>query len=340
VALAAELPAALPVKATPPAPPPPSWWSGFVELDGESFLITPSGGALIPHGSASFSAGLALSLYKNPTGIINDFSVGLFLDTDWSGHFSGYWAGGGPSANGALFQTVLGLNQSVTFEKYWTLGNTFYNVISNDSQTKPAFAGCVGAACAALTNFSGYPALVWDELKLTLNDSFTGWPITFNPYVTWYYEMQSINIHGISAACVGACAVNDYQFFLGMTPTIDLHKYWGIPVTLKAPTYVTVGPSSFWNAAPELVGPSSGSLGVFTTGLTAIVPLSFMAPQFGHWFAKVGFQWYDVINTAMQNGNAFSVVSTSLPPGHQCAATSSSNCSSIFIGYGGVGVAF
>jgi hypothetical protein len=220
------------------------------------------------------------------------------------------------------------------------LANTFYNAVSNDVQTKPAFPGCVGVACAALTNFSGYPTLVWDELKLTLNDSFTGWPITFNPYVTWYYELQSISIHGVSAACVGACAVNDYQFLVGMTPTINLQKYWGIPVTLKAPTYVTVGPSSFWNADPLLFGESSGSVGAFTTGLTALVPLSFMAPQFGHWYAKVGFQWYDIINTAMQNGNAFSVVSTSLPLQHQCAATSSQNCSSIFIGYGGVGVAF
>ena len=34
----------------------------------------------------------------------------------------------------------------------------------------------------------------------------------------------------------------NYDFFIGMTPTIDLEKSWGIPVTLKAPTYVTVGP--------------------------------------------------------------------------------------------------
>ena len=103
-----------------------------------------------------------------------------------------------------------------------------------------------------MTACSGFPALVWDEVKLALNDSFTGWPITFNPYVTFYYELQSIGLPGaggpgsVSAACF-PCETNNYDFFIGMTPTINLEKYWGIPVTLKAPTYVTVGPTSFWN---------------------------------------------------------------------------------------------
>ena len=43
-----------------------------------------------------------------------------------------------------------------------------------------------------MTDCSGFPALVWDEVKLSLNNSFTGWPITFNPYVTFYYEFNSI----------------------------------------------------------------------------------------------------------------------------------------------------
>ena len=94
---------------------------------------------------------------------------------------------------------------------------------------------------------------MWDEVKLSLNDSFTGWPITFNPYITWYYELNSVGSiagGGVSAACF-PCKTNNYDFFIGMTPTINLEKYWGIPVTLKAPTYVTVGPSSFWNGNPE-----------------------------------------------------------------------------------------
>ena len=61
----------------------------------------------------------------------------------------------------------------------------------------------ITAQCG-LTVCSGFPTLVWDELKLSLNDSFTGWPITFNPYITWYYELNSVGSiagGGVSAAC-------------------------------------------------------------------------------------------------------------------------------------------
>ncbi len=262
------------------------------------------------------------------------------MATDWSSTgFGGYWANGGQnSSNGTLFDVVFALSQSVTFAQYWTLSNTFFNVISEDvaDASGPPGSHCHVTAC------SGFPTLVWDEVKLSLNDSFTGWPITFNPYVTFYYELNSIGTPGaggpgsVSAACF-PCETNNYDFFIGMTPTINLEKYWGIPVTLKAPTYVTVRPQSFWNnygvAAP--FGPSSGSVGVFTTGLTAVMPLTFMPAQYGHWYAKAGFQWYDVINTALQNANSFSVdLNTS------CAAVSAGDCSSIIVGFGGIGVAF
>ena len=30
---------------------------------------------------------------------------------------------------------------------------------------------------------------------------------------------------------------------------MGLQKWWGIPLTLKAPTYITVGPENFWQGA-------------------------------------------------------------------------------------------
>ncbi len=325
----------MPVKAPPPPPPPPSWWSGFIELDGESFLINPQGQALIKTGTATLVAGLNLKLYQDKAGFINNVTVGGLVVTDWSGSgFVGgsYWnnlaSPGAVSSNGGLFDTVFAVSQSVTFGQYWTLNNTFFNVVSND---------VVDNGVCGLTVCSGFPTLVWDEVKLSLNDSFTGWPITFNPYITWYYELNSVGSiagGGVSAACF-PCETQNYDFFIGMTPTINLEKYWGIPVTLKVPTYVTVGPSSFWNGNPGTFGASSGSVGTFTTGLTAIMPLSFMPAQYGHWYAKAGFQWYDVINTALQNANSFSVDGNL-----SCAAVSAGDCSSVIVGFGGVGVAF
>ncbi len=318
----------LPVKAPPPPPaPPPSWWSGFVEFDYESFLINPQGQALIPHSSETALAGVDLALYKDKSGFINSVTAGALVATDWSGSFSGYWAGlptPGPSDDGVLFDTVFLLTQSVTFGQYWTLGNTFANVYSND----------VVAAAPGATYFHGFGFLQFDEIKLSLNDSFTGWPITFNPYVSFYYEWPGGS--GQEPACF-TCQNNAGDWFVGMTPTVNLEKYWGIPVTLKAPTYVTLGSTSFWGTglAPGS-GASNGSVGLFTSGLTAVIPLKFMPATYGHWFLKGGFQWYDVVNNALQGDNAFSVCGA----GVTVAACGASKDSSIIVGFVGVTAAF
>jgi len=328
-ALAADM--AMPVKAPPPPPPPPSWWSGFVELDGESFLINPQGQALIPKGTASLVAGLNLTLYKDKAGFINNVTVGGLVATDWSSGsvpFTGYWSGiGGGNANGDLFDVVFIASQSVTFAQYWTVSNEFVNVYSQD--VTPSTIGGLAASGTL-----GFPFLNFDQIKLGLNDSFTGWPITFNPYVAFYYEW---NGGGTATPACFTCATNTGDWFIGMTPTVDLSKYWGIPVTLKAPTYVTVGATSFWGTglAPGS-GASTGGIGLFTTGLTGVMPLSWMPAQYGHWYVKAGFQWYDVINNALQGDNAFSVCG----PGVTVAACGTGKTSSIFVGFGGIGVAF
>ena len=37
------------------------------------------------------------------------------------------------------------------------------------------------------------PPLPANELRLTFNNSFTHWWITFNPYVAWFYEFKNFN---------------------------------------------------------------------------------------------------------------------------------------------------
>ena len=281
-------------------------------MDGESFLINPQGQTLINHGAASLVAGLNLTLYKDKTGFINNVTVGGLVDHGLvrSGFGGPTGAAPGSSANGALFDDVFAVSQSVTFGQYWTLSNTYFNVVSNDVQ---AF----GKAPVHLTNCSGYPALVWDEVKLALNDLFTGWPITFNPYVTWYYELQSIGLarcHGVSAACF-PCDGQQLRLLRrhdaddqpgevlgnpGDPEGADLCHGWTVVLLERQPAF----------------GGSSGSVGMFTTGLTAVMPLSWMPAQYGHWYAKAGFQWYDIINTSLQNANAFSVTGS-----RTCAAT-------------------
>ena len=277
--------------------------------------------------------GLNLTLYKDKAGFINNVSVGGTFLSIWAPAAfepGSYWNLFTPSQNGTLWGEVFVLSQSVTFGQYWTLTNSYFNFIAEGVNSNLA------GPCGAGTGCSFFPVLVWDEVKLSLNDSFTGWPITFNPFVTLYYQFDDVLGEKTSAACF-SCTVNNYDFFIGMTPTINLQQYWGIPVTVKAPTYVTVGPSSFWHGNPNGVAAtaSSGDVGVFTTGLDFIVPLKFLPPQYGNWSASAGFQWYDVVNASLQASNAAAV-------GTSCggAVPSSSCTSSILVGYAGLTVGF
>jgi hypothetical protein len=346
-ALAADM--GLPVKAPPPPAPPPLDIHGFVETDWESFLINPQGQALINHSAVTTLAGLEWTLYKNKGGFINSFKVGGLVAADWSDNFPGYWGTFEPSANGDLFDTVMAITASVTFGQYWTLSEEFFNVYSGDVGCNPGF----GLNCAFRPNNAspvstatvGFGFLNFNQLSLTFNDSFTGWPITFNPYVRWYYEFEGNN--GIQMPACFSCVVGS-DFFIGATPTWNA-KALGAPwLTFKVPVYVTVGDSGFWNGTtqvPTTIGTkgtgapfgnticcgvtSSGDLGVFTIGLTAIASLTWIPSNYGAWYVKAGFQYYDVINAALVQSN---VIST--------GSTSNSDTKDIFVGFAGIGVGF
>ena len=103
-------------------------------------------------------------------------------------------------------------------------------------------------------------------MTLAFNDAkfdWTGWGITWNPYVTWFYQFDNfgqaaVGTNGQTAACF-TCGPNRYTFFVGIDPTLSLSK-WGLPLTLKAPTYVTVGPANFWiDGAGNAVGVARSS---------------------------------------------------------------------------------
>ena len=141
-----------------------------------------------------------------------------------------------------------------------------------------------------------------NDLRLTFNDFFTGWWITWNPYVDWAYvlpsgENSASGTNAETQPCF-TCGPNRYDFFVGIDPTVGLQKWWGIPLTLKAPTYITVGPENFWQGGfgfPTGTTNSGGTVGnhgiwgVFTTGLTAIYSLQNWVPKnYGNWYVRGG----------------------------------------------------
>ena len=344
-AVAADM--ALPSKAPPmaAAAPPPLDIHGFVEFDWESTLINPQGQVLGTHGAETIVAGLNWTVYKGG-GWINSITVGGLVAADFIDGFQGAWADGNPAVNGHLFDIVGQLSASVTFGQYWTLRDSFTVVTSQDvGGNASTFAfGCAtvgGGGC------NGFAPLPFNELTLSLNDSFTGWSITWNPYVTWWYQFNNfdqaaVNTGAQTAACF-TCRPNGGDFFVGIAPTINLSKWWGVPLTVKAPTYVTVGPASFWTGgagnapgtvvAGQTVG-NNGALGVFTTGLTAIWDLKWIPANYGGWYFKGGFQWYDLINNNLVISENESV-GCGNPSGFSCKTSRS-----IWVGFVGLGVHF
>ena len=78
----------------------------------------------------------------------------------------------------------------------------------------------------------------------------------------------------------------------------------------------------------------NGDLGVFTTGLTAIWDLKWIPANYGGWYFKGGFQWYDLINNNL-------VISENESVG--CALNATASCKtsrSIWVGFVGLGVHF
>jgi hypothetical protein len=146
---------------------------------------------------------------------------------------------------------------------------------------------------------------------------------------------------------------NALEVFLGMTPTIDLMKYWGLPITLSAPTSVTLGPSSYWNrndgttnfCAPlssPMGGPSApcalSNLGYFTTGLTGITPVTaFIPKRLGDWSVKYGFQYYHIINDALLAAQEFTAGASGVSTVN---GTFSQTTRDIVVGFVGVAMTF
>ena len=322
----------MPVKAPPPPPPPPSWWSGFIEVIYENGQVNPQGQAVYREGDIQVVSGLNLTLYKSKDGFINNATVGTLFIFDWiaNGSFGpadSNWASLNPANGDTNFYHIIAPNASVTFGQYWTLADTFFffdGANAFGGNTAPAQAAgqtCVthtGVATGATLGCLDLPSWYWNELKLSLNDgAITHWPISFNPYVTMYTEVYPSGPNALpngttsSAACF-SCNGQSTDFFIGMVPKLNLQPFTGVPITLTAPTWVTVGPSSFWAGTNATGVPGSGcvgpcgpanSFGVFSTGLTASWAMTWIPAQYGHWSTKAGVQWYDLLNQNLQADN-------------------------------------
>jgi len=157
------------------------------------------------------------------------------------------------------------------------------------------------------------PAIYYDDSGMWGNGGFAG----FNPYAKLFYH-----ISGASTTVLGDNG-STYDVEIGMVPTFDLKKAgFGLPVTLKIPTWITVGPAAFWNGTasasiPSAIPgplPASNNLGVFTTGLSALMPLQAIPARYGNWYVKGGVQWYHLINDGLVLAEQITTTHTNRDP--------------------------
>ncbi len=290
----------MPVKAPPVAAPPESDVHGFFEISFKNDYITPRGLLVTNTGlTTQVVSGLALDLYKDKTGFINNISV-------YGGVWNDLWSEQRHPTVGSWNEFDWFVGVSVKFAQNWKFGVEYVEFLSPPG------------------NFSTERNF---EFSLAYDDSSWGLPITINPYVKLFYAAS-----GPSTVVVGKRG-DTYDVELGIVPTLGLKKYTGVPLTLSAPTWVTVGPSTYWNIGGNVCGValcSNDNAGVFSTGLTAKLALDWIPSRLGNWYAKAGFQYYHIINDNLLL--AQTLVGT--------AATFASAHKDVVVGFGGVGFSF
>lgn len=106
-----------------------------------------------------------------------------------------------------------------------------------------------------------------------------------NPYAKLFWAVDSKS----STVVVGK-AGNTFDVELGIAPTLSVSQ-----VTVSAPTWITVGPSSYWGAGKQDVG-------VVSSGLKASLPVQFSsggkASIYGH------AQYYHLVNDNLVIANS------------------------------------
>jgi hypothetical protein len=279
---------------------------GYADYTIASGRVTPGGLRIYPNrGSLSqFEVGLSLDIYKNPTGFINSFSV-------FGGIWNELWSS--PPVGSRSWQEMdWWVGGSVGFAKYYTF---------TAQSLQFEFPG-------------GLPTARMFVLSLGANDATWGLPIPLNPYVNLFY-----NYTGGSTVVLGKTS-STYRVELGIKPTISMKPYWAIPLSFTFPTWVTVGPSSYWNrndGTTNFCGPlsatacSSGSMGVFSTGIQAKYSLESVVPKrLGSWYLKGGVQYYRITNDSLLGAQVVTGAATSFADAKK----------DVFIYNGGIGFSF
>lgn len=138
---------------------------------------------------------------------------------------------------------------------------------------------------------SGQPSVAFSnerniEFSLKYHDGGEGAKFTVNPYAKLFWAVDSD-----SSTVVLGKAGGTFDVELGAVPSAKVGA-----ATISAPTWITVGPKTYWGSETDLIDDSN--FGVFSTGLKASVPLSFLGGAGASVYGQV--QYYHLINDNLE----------------------------------------
>jgi hypothetical protein len=273
---------------------------GFIDISFKNDYITPRGLLVTNTGlTTQILGGFAWDLYKSKDGFINGVSVYTYVWND-------LWSKQNHPKVGSWNEFDWAVGTSIKFAQHWKFGVEYIEFLSPPG------------------NFSQERNI---EFTLAYDDSWMGFAITINPYVKLFYEAS-----GPSTVTTGKNG-DIYDIEIGMVPTLGLKKYTGLPITLSAPTWITVGPAAYWNIGGNVCGAnlcSTDNAGVFSTGLTAKWAMDVVPKRLGSWYAKAGFQYYHIINDNLLLAQTNTGTASSFATAHK----------DITVGFAGVGTNF
>lgn len=285
---------------------------GYFDLTFATTRVTPGGLMIYPQRGylTQVDTGLSLDLYKNPTGFINSITV-------FAGVWNEFWSD--PPAGSQSWQEwdwYAGV--TVGFAQYWKF--TAQKLDFNFPCGAP-----VGSCPHKLENY---------YFILSYDDAHWGLLFPLNPTVKLFWTH-----HGGSAVILGKTA-DAYRFEVGIAPTFNMQKYWGVPVTIGVPTWFSVAPKEYFNVndgTTDLCGSLQNlpcglsNFGVFSTGLQARYSLAGIIPtRLGSWYVKAGVQYYHVLNDALLASQVITGAASSFDDAHK----------DIFVGTTGIGFTF
>lgn len=171
----------------------------------------------------------------------------------------------------------------------WTDLNPGYGDINTDSINEfDFFVGVSGEIAPNLEAGVEYVQFVSGQnafedernIEFSLKYHDKGDALTINPYVKLFWAVD-----GDSTVVFGKRG-DTFDVEIGAVPTYKTDGF-----TLSAPTWITVGPKTYWGTGAN----KDGNFGVFSTGLKGSVPLKFIKGGAGaSVYAQV--QYYHLIN--------------------------------------------